>query len=150
MPFDLLYCMQDDLFCFWVGNSSCQHHLTSAHVSLCGTDGTRQGFRSQLCWRHCPLRIYPWVSFFKKPSTEVNPKLPASVVVAFCTFPPVMAVKQCFGWHNSVYYAYFRALIPGFQLYLTGSAWSASFSAYNKLLCPKSSSMHFRMPKSQN
>ncbi len=32
------------------------------------------------------------LSLFKKPSTELNPKLPASVVVAFCTMPAAMAV----------------------------------------------------------
>lgn len=131
MSFDILFCMQHDLFCFWVGNSSCQHHLTSAHVSLCGTDGTRQGFRSQLCWRHCPLLKQSLKkSLFKKPSTEVNPKLPASDVVAFCTLPPVMAVQQCFGWHIRVNMHIFRGLIPDFQLYLSGSAMKCQLTAH--------------------
>lgn len=33
------------------------------------------------------------LSLLKKPSTEVNPKLPASVVAALCTVPPVMVVQ---------------------------------------------------------
>lgn len=62
------------------------------------------------------------LSLFKKPSTEVNPKLPASVVVAFCTVPPVMAVQQCFGWHIRVNIHIYQGLIPCSLLYLTGSA----------------------------
>lgn len=70
------------------------------------------------------------LSLFKKPSTEVNPKLPASVVVAFCTVPPVMAVQQCFGWHIRVNMHIYRGLIPCSLLYLTGSAMKCQLTAH--------------------